>query len=261
MKNSSFHQPPLVSIITPTFNRVRLIPDAIKSVLGQTFGNWEHIIVDDGSMDNTEDVVRKFDDPRIIYINRFKQRGVSATRNLGLRLASGKYIAFLDSDDFWPKHSLVKRINYLNHHPRVALVYGRMKFLRMNPIQPASKKSAKNIQAVHTYKYYHQQLKLCHSHRERYQLLVKADYSFIPTGTVMVRKNIIDQIGGFDENFAAVEDYDLWLRITRKNDFHFIDDALMTYRVASENSLIAQVNKNHTYNKFLRMAKKKAGQF
>jgi glycosyltransferase involved in cell wall biosynthesis len=249
---------PQISIITPTLNRAKLLPDAIRSVLKQTFKDWEHIIIDDGSKDNTEDVVRKFTDHRIIYVNRFKQRGISATRNLGIRLASGKYIAFLDSDDLLPPDSLAKRIRYLERHPGTALVYGRMKTLKSaeykKKIQTMAKAAAGS--QVKTYDYYDSCMQKSRSHKERFNLLLDADFSFIRTGSVMVRTTALEQTDGFDENFIVAEDYDLWLRITRQNDFHFLNDILLIYR-RFEDSIYLGAMRGNTSEKFNKLAKAK----
>lgn len=248
---------PKVSVITPTLNRAKLLPDAIRSVLKQTLKDWEHIIIDDGSSDNTEDVVRKFIDHRIVYVNRFKQSGISATRNLGLRLASGKYIAFLDSDDLLTPDSLKKRVVYLDTHPAVSMIYGRMKVKKTSRYLKEVKKQ-KARPGVKSYDFYDALMKKTRSHQERYQLLLYADYSFLRSGTVMVRKVALDQIGGFDEKFVVSEDYDLWLRIAKKYDFHFLDQVLMTYR-RTESSIMLDAGRNNTLAKFIGMAKRKQG--
>ena len=100
----------LVSVIMPTYNRAHLLPRAIKSVLSQTFKDFELIIIDGGSIDNTEDVVKSFKDPRIIYINQGINQGISAAKNVGIMKAKGKYIAFIDSDDEWFSIKLEKQV-------------------------------------------------------------------------------------------------------------------------------------------------------
>ena len=95
---------PTVSVIIPTYNRANLIGRSIQSVLGQTYRDFEVIIIDDNSTDNTGEVVRSFRDPRIIYIKLSSNSGVSAARNQGIQMAKGTYIAFQDSDDEWFPH-------------------------------------------------------------------------------------------------------------------------------------------------------------
>lgn len=256
MKIYSSHQQPLVSIITPTLNRARLLPDAIKSVLGQTFSDWEHIIVDDGSTDNTEDVVRKFTDNRIIYINRFKQRGISAARNLGLRLASGKYIAFLDSDDLLAPKSLSLRARFLEKHPRVALACGLMALQPSRSYLSARKKilgtahpdtpnpDPDKIPA----------LRKLYNHREKHHLLLQKNFVF--TGTVMVRKSVIDTCHGFDERLVIFEDYDLWLRIARRYNIAFLNETLFYFR-HFEDSIFLRAQKDKTVGKYYRLVQRK----
>ncbi len=101
---------PTVSVIIPTYNRANLVSRAIKSVLNQTYQDFEIIVVDDCSEDNTEEIVKSFNDSRIRYIKHKKNKGGSAARNTGIKRARGKYIAFLDDDDEWLPSKLEKQI-------------------------------------------------------------------------------------------------------------------------------------------------------
>ncbi len=248
---------PLVSIITPTLNRAKIIPDAIKSVLGQTMTHWEHIIVDDGSMDNTEDVVRRFPDHRIIYINRFKQRGISDARNLGLRLASGKYIVFLDSDDTFPKDSLAIRVKFMEKHPSLAMVCGQgdvvrsQKYLRaLEKIDPTKKQTRFSHNASDALVAF----KKLKTHKARYHLLLEEN--FILTGTVMLRRKVLEKIGSFDTNFVVAEDYDLWLRVARNYDYAALDEVLVNYR-RFDDSIYLDARKKKIHLKYVRLAQTK----
>lgn len=100
---------PTVSVVIPTYNRAHLVGRAIQSVLNQTYQDFEIIVVDDGSTDNTEEVVKSFNDPRIRYIRHDQNRGGSAARNTGIKMARGEYIAFQDSDDEWLPEKLESR--------------------------------------------------------------------------------------------------------------------------------------------------------
>ena len=102
-----------VSIITPSYNTARFIEETINSVLNQTYTDWELIIVDDCSKDNTDEVVAKYTDDRIIYIKNEKNSGAAVSRNRALREATGRWIAFLDSDDLWEKDKLQKQIDFM----------------------------------------------------------------------------------------------------------------------------------------------------
>ena len=104
---------PLVSIITPCYNAAPFISQAIESVLAQSFGDWEMIIVDDCSTDNTDIVVGKIKDPRIRYIKNEKNSGAAVSRNRALREANGRWVAFLDSDDLWKPEKLEKQIRFM----------------------------------------------------------------------------------------------------------------------------------------------------
>ncbi len=106
----------LVSIVTPTYNCGKFITETIESVIEQTYKNWEMIIVDDCSKDNTQEIVKKYlkNDKRIKYIKFEKNQGAAIARNTAIREAKGRYIAFLDSDDLWSKDKLEKQINFMN---------------------------------------------------------------------------------------------------------------------------------------------------
>lgn len=103
----------LVSIIMPSYNCAKFIEESIRSVLAQTYTNWELLIVDDCSKDNTAEIVKSFNDPRILYQRNKHNSGAAVTRNIALRLAKGRYIAFLDSDDLWMPTKLEKQIEFI----------------------------------------------------------------------------------------------------------------------------------------------------
>jgi len=118
---------PTVSVIISTYNRAHLIGRAIQSVLNQTYQDFEVIVVDDGSTDNTEEIVKSFNDPRIRYIRHEKNKGAAAARNTGIKAARGKYIAFQDSDDEWLPEKLEKQMKvFENAPPEAGVVYTDM---------------------------------------------------------------------------------------------------------------------------------------
>ena len=115
----------LVTIIMPAYNAAKYIAEAIESVLNQTYNSWELIIINDGSRDNTENIIKSFNDSRIILLSQ-KNTGVSSARNQGLQFANGEYITFLDADDILPVQSLDLRVKFLQNNPAIDLVDGKI---------------------------------------------------------------------------------------------------------------------------------------
>ncbi len=197
----------LVSVVIPTYNRADLIGDAIRSVFEQTYGDWEIIVVDDGSTDNTAEVVASFGE-RVRYIP-LPHGGVSAARNRGVREARGQYVAFLDSDDLFLPHKLERQIALFEQRPELGMVYGSYRSVdaQLNPLQ---------------------------EHRAR---RYPGGYSemmlgcTIATPTVMARREVLEQIGPFDETMHLAEDIDLWCRIYRHYPIEPVDDPVTLVRI------------------------------
>ena len=106
----------LISIVMPSYNTDKYIENSINSVINQTYTNWELIIVDDCSSDNTDEIIRGFDDIRIRYVKNDRNSGAAISRNRALRLAQGRWIAFLDSDDLWRPEKLEKQLQFMKEH-------------------------------------------------------------------------------------------------------------------------------------------------
>jgi len=186
---------PAVTVIIPTFNRASIVGRAIQSVLGQTYQDWELIVVDDCSTDGTEQAVRSFSDNRIKYIRHDRNCRASAARNTGIRCAQGEYVAFLDDDDEWLPEKLQKELEvFRNSDPEVGLVYtgwiilderGKVLKVRMET------KSGWVYDAL-------------------------LDCNFIGSPSrVTVKKQVLDRVAGFDETFLNAEDYEFCLRVAR----------------------------------------------
>ncbi len=201
---------PRVSVILPTYNRAIYLDRAISSVLNQSYPDFELIVVDDASTDNTEEVVKIFNDDRIKYIRNEKNLGGAGARNVGIRKAQGKFIAFQDSDDEWhPDKLKIQMEAFEKTNPDIAVVYtafirkvGDKEFIIPTP---SVKKREGDI------------------YRE---LLYHVN--FIGTPTAVVRKKALEKIGGFDERFPRLQDWDLFLRLAKKYKFKFIDKPLLT---------------------------------
>ena len=206
---------PLVSIIIPTYNQASLLHEALQSVCKQSFSNWEAIVINNFSDDDTIRIVQSFDDPRISLVN-FKNNGViGASRNFGVNLASGKYLAFLDSDDLWHPEKLDKCVSWLNASSNVLVCHGLTWFGKREGDHFYGPASRANFDT----------------------LLYKGNC--IATSATVLEKKIFECVGGFteDPNVATVEDYHLWMKIA-KNDMKigFIKQILGSYRWHSENS-------------------------
>ena len=204
---------PLVSIVIPTYNRAWILEEAIESVLAQTCRDFELIVVDDGSTDDTGDILARY--PGIIVVKQ-ENKGVSAARNAGVSIASGKYLAFLDSDDLWLPKKLEKQIRFFRENPSTLICQtGEIwirKGVRVNP----GKRHVKPSGMI-----FERSLELC----------------LVSPSAVMMSRKLFDETGGFDENLPACEDYDLWLRITHKHPVHLIREALVIKRGGHEDQL------------------------
>ena len=193
-----------ISVVIPTYNRVELLKRSIDSVINQTIKPFEIIIVDDGSNDGTVGMVKKkYDSLKLI---KQKNKGASAARNSGIKASSGEWICFLDSDDEWKNDKLEKQINAVANN-------SDYKFFHSNEIWI---KNGKRINQKKKHKKYGGDIfKKC------------LDMCRISPSSVLIDKNIFEEIGFFNENLVVCEDYELWLRICDKYEVFFIDEPLI----------------------------------
>lgn len=195
--NARLQDKPKVSVIIPTYNRAAFIGAAIESVLNQTFSDFELIVVDDGSTDETEAVASRFlDDRRFIYLPQ-DNRGRSAARNRALACARGAYIAFLDSDDTYLPEKLAQQVAYLENHVDVDMVYTSAVCIDQHG------KELKNQGYV------------AKDEGLIYELVAFFQPLTITLPTVMVRCTVFERLGGFDVAMERFEDTDLWRRIAK----------------------------------------------
>jgi len=207
----------LFSIIIPTFNRSSVIERAIESVLNQSFTDFELIIVDDGSTDETKTLLNKYEN-RIQYIYQ-ENKGVSAARNLGVKEAKGKWLAFLDSDDEWLNKKLELQNKYIENNPGIKIVHGNEIWIRNGVRVNQMKKHAKGGGD---------------------QFIRSLDLCLISPSTVALRKDLYCELGGFREDFVVCEDYDLWLKITHQYEVGFIEEDLIKKYGGHEDQLSRQ---------------------
>ncbi|MFQ5714308.1 MAG: glycosyltransferase family 2 protein [Candidatus Scalinduaceae bacterium] len=203
---------PTISVIIHTYNNEKFIGETIKSVLSQTYKDYEIIVVDDGSTDNTRAALLPYMD-KIRYYYK-ENGGIASAKNAGIKLSKAKFIAFFDHDDLWVPDKLKMQMEYFNKNPQAGLVYSKYTTFR----------DGKKLRT---------KPKKGYSGWIFAKLLSK---SIIQTSTVMVKKECLDAIGPFDESFALADEYDLFLRIARKFQCGFIDKELTKYRVHNSNA-------------------------
>lgn len=207
---------PTVSVVIATYNYGRYLAGAIDSVLAQTFQDFEIIVVDDGSTDDTARVIDPYmADPRVRYL-RHEHLGQPRTKNAGIRAGKGRYVAFLDADDLWLPTKLEKQVRLFerDHESRVAVVYTRRGWID---------ESGQEFERG-------ERIPL------RGEVLAPLFHRpFICFSSSMVRRSVLEEVGLFDETTQYSIDYDLWLRIALKYHFDFVDEPLVLYRSGHAN--------------------------
>lgn len=208
---------PTISVIMPTYNRADYLKGSVQSVLDQTFNNFEIIIINNYSTDDTLEVINAFNDDRIKVIN-FKNDGIIAkSRNQGIMQSIGKYIAFLDDDDLWCSDKLELQIKYLESHPEFDLVYSNALIIDEHGTRKGLLKNSNGGKTGQVF------LDLLYN-------------NFVPILTVLMKKEIFETNGLLNEDplMRAAEDYEYWLRASLKFNFGYIDKPLALYRIHSE---------------------------
>ncbi len=193
---------PLVSVIIPTYNSGKFIAQTVQSVLEQTYRPHEVIIIDDGSTDDTKAVLSGFHD-RIKYFYQ-ENLGPSAARNKGIKMARGEYVSFLDADDLWTSNKIEVQLDFLERHREIGLVFSDIEEFDGEKIINR-RSSCLAVQVYGPDNVLHVPL------QEAFIKLLMTN--FIPTNTVMVRRECFKKAGIFDESLRIVEDRDMWLRI------------------------------------------------
>ena len=205
---------PLVSIVIPTYNNGVYLKKAISSVLNQTYKNFEIIIIDNHSSDNTDEIISKFEGDCIQYLKIHNNGVIAKSRNAGILLAKGEWVAFLDSDDWWTKDKLKTCMYYANN--QVSLIYHDLKIKSIKP-QLFGRKVIKTRQL-----------------KEPVLIDLLVNGNAISNSSVIVRKKIIKKIGLINEcsKLVAAEDYNTWLRISNFTDqFLYLPKILGYYLV------------------------------
>jgi len=210
-----------VSIIIPTYNGAKYLPQAVESILAQTYDQYEIVIIDDGSTDQTKDIVSDFIDSypgKIRYIYQ-DNAGVSVARNTGIQNSKGRYIAFLDSDDQWLSQHLEKSVMAIESQPSTGLVHSNL--TRVTESGKTIETPVKNEKYV--------------SGKIFEPLFLRKGN--IACSTVLFKKECCEKVGYFDEQLTRLgcEDREMWLRIAQQYEIYYIDEVLVHYRVHETN--------------------------
>ncbi len=204
---------PTISVILPAYNIERYLAKAIQSIIEQTFTDFELLIVNDGSVDNTQAVAQGFDDNRIHIINNPRNIGLMRTLNVGIKHAKAALIARQDADDWSHPNRFQKQIDFMNANPDVAACStnrinvdenGNEQPMRPMPPRPTYASMKKRNEMVHT--------------------------------SAVIRKSVLDEVGGYNEHFRSAEDYELWLRIIQKHPIANLPEPLCYIMVHSQSS-------------------------
>nr|WP_321401812.1 glycosyltransferase family A protein [uncultured Desulfobacter sp.] len=213
----------IISVIIPTFNRAWALKRAVDSALAQDYEQKEIIVVDDGSTDDTQDVLAGYKDEIRVLIQ--ENKGVSAARNFGIRESRGRFIALLDSDDAWEKKKLSCQMAFFQANPDAMICQTEEIWIRNGKRVNPKKKHKKPSGMI-----FEPSLKLC----------------LVSPSAVMIRKELFDQKGMFNEAFEVCEDYDLWLRISHDTPVYLIDTPLTIKTGGHEDQLSA----SHSQDKY-----------
>lgn len=216
---------PLVSVIIPSYNHEKFVGECIQSVLNQTFQDFEIIITDDASTDRTVEIIEQFDDPRIKLFKHSTNQGVSIAANNCILHTSGKYIAWLSTDDAWYPEKLEVQVQYLDEHPEIGVVFGRVDWIdKTGDLIAEDGFPYFNIFNV--------------PNRNRLEWLKH----FFLTGNCLslpsslIRRECFSEVGLFNPAYAKLLDLDLWIRICFKYDIKILDQKLIRNRWISDES-------------------------
>ncbi len=221
MNDISQSSSPVVSVVIPVRNCRDYIDESVASVLSQSYTNLELIVIDDGSDD--DDYTRLLDlDPRV-RVARLPGSGVSKARNVGMTMARGQYIAFLDADDVWFPGKLEAQVRYLENNPQVGVVFGG--FIRWLPNKQGEFRPSDELASTVCSD------ARCNADRSGWLYLRLLNGLLVGMNTAVIRRSIYESIGGFNESMRQAEDYDFWLKASRLMEMHSLDGAVALYRI------------------------------
>ena len=237
----------MISVVIPTHNRADVIARAIFSVQNQSYSDLQIVVVSDGSTDHTKEIVTELanGDERIKYIEYFPACGGNHARNVGIQNSDGEYIAFLDDDDEWLQDKLAAQITKLEENPEAGMVYTGVNII-----------------------YENEDISYLSKPTERGDLSKKILFGncISTTSSVLIRKNILEDVGGFDEQLRALQDYDLWIRVCQRCLVEVISEPMLNYYNCLNANQISSVTQkyidawehiNNKYSDFIAQLSKK----
>lgn len=240
---------PTISVVIPSYNHEKYISEAIQSVLDQTYQDFEIVITDDGSSDNSVNLIKEFTDPRIKLFVFSENKGACLAVNNCIENSTGEFIALLNSDDVFLPNKLETQLNFLNSHPEIGAVFSYAKIINDN---------SNDFEGEHPYKNIFIQ-----PNRNRFEWLNYFFYNgnCLCHPTIFIRRECYKNVGLYDPRFAQLPDFDFWVRLCQKYEIHIIPEELICFRVRDneanasgnrlENHIRATAELPQIYNNFL----------
>jgi glycosyltransferase involved in cell wall biosynthesis len=229
---------PMVSVILPTYNRPKWLEESVRSVLGQTFQDYEIIIVNDGGEDVSQ-IIQGFNDKRLIYLHHSQNLGLSAARNTGLRIARGKYIAYLDDDDIFYKDHLAILIGYLENHPENWVAYTDAVYSYLEKQEQDYVETSREVRYSNDF--------------DRERMLYE---NYIPVLCIIHRKDCLERTGIFNPKLKRLEDWDLWVRMSRHYEFIHLKETTCEVRWRNDKSTMTSKGEEASFFAYLNIIHK-----
>jgi glycosyltransferase involved in cell wall biosynthesis len=231
---------PTVSVIIPSYNHEKFVKECIQSVLDQTYQDFEIIITDDCSIDNTVHIIEQFDDPRIRLFRHKINRGVSVTANHCIFQANGKYIAWLSSDDAWYPNKLEKQVQYLDEHPSVGVVFGKVDWID----ESGNLITDPSFPYLNIYDVENQS-------RQEWLRYFFLSGNCLSLPSSLIRQECFSEVGLFNPVYTKIQDLDIWIKICFKFNVTILDQRLIRNRwINDENNASGDTIKNRIQVRF-----------
>jgi glycosyltransferase involved in cell wall biosynthesis len=219
-------QEPIVTIVMPSYNHEPFVESAIRSILAQTFPDFEIVVVDDGSADNTKTIIDKIKDPRLRSVFLEKNVGACEAINIGIRLSKGKFIAICNSDDIWEPEKLQMQVDFLGKNSEICATFSNVWWIN----DSGDDLKAENLPSF------------CNIFAQRNRSRFSWQRDLIERGnclchpSILIRKAAYDNLGYYNNHLRQLPDFDMWLRLVRKYEIHVMPDKLMRFRLHASNT-------------------------